>query len=638
MSSGIFLIGSRPGALGVHLLKAVMVLTLFSRAGLAQEREVAPEGVGLVARISLLAGEVSCQRTRESEKNWYEATINLPLAESDQLYTGSDGQVEIQITSGDLIRLAPDSNLRFTRFNPNQLQLSLPVGTVTIRVETTERSIQEEGDATVEVVERINYEVNTPAAAITLNRKGVYRVNVSADGTTELVVREGQAEIFRQEIGSFIVGEGRTARVDGTDPSIFSVENTSTRGDDEWDRWNQRRDDELSSLAAQATTSVPRSLAGAVELDRYGEWFDTPEYGRVWAPRGVDSSWAPYRLGYWRWYSSYGWTWISYEPWGWVPYHYGRWAWSRQRWLWVPYQVLPGGLVKVGRSGLGWRWSPHLVAFIGWGEHRYVNGYRDGFQDGYWTGFRDGRGWVGWCPLAPGEDRHAQRPGRRDLLRNYQAPGGVSGIEGKSFNAGPVVRLSTRLVTPPRSDRQELGFVRERDLEPGLPSKPTRTPLIDKIESTGPVSHSRPLIVRQPVEIPTRREARSTPVPPPSRSVDPLVRPPVRSGSYTIPRPATIPRRESESGDRVPPVVPRREPIPSRPGIFTRPSGAAPVYESPRRQAPPPVRSIPPRVQPPSSPPGASTPPSRGSDAPARPTRQPAPERPNRPSRGLTPP
>jgi len=646
MRSGKRLIDSRRGRGCVHLLMAVMIFTLVTRVVRSQESDESPDSVDIVARISLLAGEVSYQRTRESGGDWYEATINLPLAESDQLYTGSAGRVEIQISSGDVVRLSHDSNLRFTRFNRAQRQLSLPVGTMTMRIETIDGPSQEEVSSPAEGAGRIDYEVSTPAAAITLRRKGVYRVDVAADGTTELHVREGQAEIFRQEIGSFIVGEGRTARVDGTDPTIFSVEPASNRSDDEWDLWNLRRDDELARLVAQTSPHVPRHVAGGAELDRYGEWIDTPEYGRVWGPRGVDSSWAPYRLGYWRWYSSYGWTWISYEPWGWVPYHYGRWAWYRQRWLWVPSPVLPGALALAGRSGLGWRWSPHLVAFIGWGDQRYVNGYRDGFRDGYWTGFRDGRGWVGWCPLAPGEDRDHQRPGRGDRLRNYQAPGGVSGIEGRGFTDSRIIRLPTRLVAPPREaqlpgSRGDLGIVsgviRERDLQPNPSSRPTRTPLIEKIESRRPLDLSRPLVERRPLAIPTRRDpVFTTPggAAPPTRSNNPFpppsARPPVRSGSYTIPRTGTIPRREVERVDRVPPAVPRREPVPSRPGIFSRPAGSSPVDNAPRRETPPPVRSIPPRAQP--------SAPARGTETPVRPTRETAPERPLRPSRELPPP
>ncbi|MFM8395555.1 MAG: FecR domain-containing protein, partial [Acidobacteriota bacterium] len=207
MRSGKRLIDSRRGRGCVHLLMAVMIFTLVTRVVRSQESDESPDSVDIVARISLLAGEVSYQRTRESGGDWYEATINLPLAESDQLYTGSAGRVEIQISSGDVVRLSHDSNLRFTRFNRAQRQLSLPVGTMTMRIETIDGPSQEEVSSPAEGAGRIDYEVSTPAAAITLRQKGVYRVDVAADGTTELHVREGQAEIFRQEIGSFNVGE-----------------------------------------------------------------------------------------------------------------------------------------------------------------------------------------------------------------------------------------------------------------------------------------------------------------------------------------------------------------------------------------------------------------------------------------------
>jgi hypothetical protein len=181
---------------------------------------------------------------------------------------------------------------------------------------------------------------------------------------------------------------------------------------------------------------VPAYVPGAYDLDLHGDWFEAPGYGWVWSPRSVGYGWAPYRTGYWRWYSSYGWTWIGYEPWGWVPYHYGRWAYWSNRWCWVPQ-------VSFGFS-FGWSWSPALVAFYGYRGH----GYRDGFSDGYRRGYRDGAyDWVGWVPLAPGEhprrvDGNGREPvtvERANMLRNYTAPDGVSGVNGRDFEQARVV-------------------------------------------------------------------------------------------------------------------------------------------------------------------------------------------------------
>ncbi len=213
---------------------------------------------------------------------------------------------------------------------------------------------------------------------------------------------------------------------------------------DNWDRWNDRRDDELYTLAESRQESrlyVPAGVPGVNELDHYGDWWYTPDYGYVWSPRAVTVGWAPYRTGYWRWYPAYGWVWVANEPWGWAPYHYGRWAYYGSRWCWVPN----GGF----SVGFGWSWSPALVTFVGFG-----GGYRPGYN------------WVGWVPLGPGERYYGRttiinnrtviinnnniQPRTLDSLRNHSAPGGVSGMDGRLF-ANPRVVVNNNVAPPPRS-------------------------------------------------------------------------------------------------------------------------------------------------------------------------------------------
>ena len=212
----------------------------------------------------------------------------------------------------------------------------------------------------------------------------------------------------------------------------------------------------------------------------------TPEYGRMWRPRGVADDWAPYRDGYWRWFPSYGWTWISYEPWGWTPYHYGRWAYVRDRWCWAP-------VVNIGPV-VAWRWRPHHVVFFGWGGS-YNRGYRDGYYDGYWNGFRDGRyGYLGWCPLGP-RDRHygpRDKAPRLEALGNFRAPGAVSGMDARRF-AGGRAAVSRDALNASRGelfahlrgerdggrnrdrDAAAPAFVRNEDLKPMQKITPTRS-------------------------------------------------------------------------------------------------------------------------------------------------------------------
>src|SRR5262249_10655978 len=379
-----------------------------------------------VARISLVEGEVSYQRANDSRKDWFDATLNLPLEENDQLYSGSDGRAEIQLSGHNVVRIDHDTNLRFTQFSSGAIQMALPVGSAYFRIDSLDKRKFDVIDANDPGInDPVYFEVDTPVAAITFVKEGVYRIDVRDDGSTEVIVRHGEAEVYNQQIGTVVVKEGRRVIVDGKDDRH---QITGLEEDDDWDRWNDARDKGLSSTLASSDTAnyIPDAIPGGADLDNYGEWIDTDEYGRMWCPRGVGADWAPYRDGYWRWFSSYGgWTWVSYEPWGWTPYHYGRWAYVRDRWCWAPFANI--------EPGFGWRWRPHHVAFFGWGGD-HDRDYRGGDHDGYWKGFRDGRyGWLGWCPLSPRDRRYGPRenPPRLEALGNFRAPRGVSGMDAR---------------------------------------------------------------------------------------------------------------------------------------------------------------------------------------------------------------
>lgn len=417
-----------------------------------------------VARISLLEGDVSYQRGgsdgNDKSTDWFDATINLPLDEKDQVYSSKNGRAEIQFNGRTLARIDRDTNLRIVQFNTSTLQLAQAIGTATFRVDSLDRRQFQVFDVkSGSIDDPLYFEVDTPAVAITFLKEGLYRLNVRDDGTTELIVRKGQAEVYNQELGTIPVKSGRRIIIEGRDAGYYQIAKLEDK--DNWDRWNDRRDDDLFARLNDNRSSqyVPASIPGSYDLDRHGDWLYTPEYGWVWSPRGVAAGWAPYRSGYWRWYGSWGWTWVSYEPWGWAPYHYGRWTYWRSRWCWTPY-------INIGVGGIGvgfWNWSPHLVAFFGWGG----GGYNRGYRDGYWDGYRDGRGWLGWCPLGVGERWGGGYYGRGrtiinntiivnntthvrslDSLRNYHAPNGVHGMEGRHFAQPRVV--AENFTAPPR--------------------------------------------------------------------------------------------------------------------------------------------------------------------------------------------
>jgi hypothetical protein len=456
---------------------------------------LADETIIRAARISLVVGEVNYRRANDPDKDWFDASANLPLHENDHIYSGPDGRAELQLSGRNIVRINHSTNIRFTQFNTGVIQLALPVGTATFRIDSLDRSqFQVVDDQDSGKADPVHFEVDSPAVAITFLKEGNYRVNVSEDGKTEVLVVRGQAEVFNQELGTISVKEGRRFVIDGGDKDNFQMAKLEDK--DEWDRWNDGRDDELTKQIAQSTGHVPAAVPGVYDLDQYGDWIESPDYGSIWSPRDVAADWAPYRDGCWRWYSSYGWTWVSHERWGWVPYHYGRWVHWRNRWCWVPRPVHGRG------PGYGWNWAPHLTIFFGWGGGGDDRAYREGYRDGYRDGRRD---WMGWCPLGPGEAYHRGSHRRAiEVLRNYRSPGGLNVIERRNFDHRRIVVRRDVLIVPARfSGRGERPPITVNADEIKPPRKaPTRNAFVEKAGIARRLES--PVVVRRAINDPSR--------------------------------------------------------------------------------------------------------------------------------------
>ncbi len=123
--------------------------------------------------------------------------------------------------------------------------------------------------------------------------------------------------------------------------------------------------------AGEVYDETPADYAAFDELDGYGSWRRTDDFGMVWQPLVV-VGWQPYNHGHWIW-TSYGWMWVSYEPFGWATYHYGYWWYDGALgWMWIP----------------SYDWSPctvqwfHAGNYIGWAPlpppgHRWGDPWHD---------------------------------------------------------------------------------------------------------------------------------------------------------------------------------------------------------------------------------------------------------------------
>jgi hypothetical protein len=325
-----------------RLLWVVLFASLIVLASSAYAED---DGYMRLARLSYLEGHVSYQHS--SDVDWSEASINFPLEPGDRIYTGQEGRAEIQFDDGSVCRLDENTDFEILSLKEDLIQVRMLIGL-----------------ATLTVAGSMDFEIDTPAAAFSTLRKGVYRFDVIENGDSDAIVRKGELEAANNEFSQHIQsGELLHVRGGGDADPVLSQYNRR----DLWDEWNDRRNADMR--ADESRSFLPNNVyIGAVEMDRNGRWVDLDAYGTAWIPT-VDVSWSPYSDGRWCYRPFYGWTWISYETWGWLPYHYGRWLRSAiYGWCWIPGPAFAFNF-----------WSPGLVVFY------------------------SGPGWVSWCPLGPGD-------------------------------------------------------------------------------------------------------------------------------------------------------------------------------------------------------------------------------------------
>jgi hypothetical protein len=333
------------------MLKQVLMVALAGAGILA-----AQDPPSLAGRLSFVQGSVSFQPGGVDE--WVPATVNRPLTTGDQVFSDEGSQAEINLP-GAAYRLGSRTAFQFLNLDDRNVQARLSEGALIVRVRDLDSA---------------NLEIDTPNLAFTITAPGDYRIDTNPDTfETYVTVRNGEGQVLGNG-GSFTLHPREQAVVSGQDQSSRYQIYAAPEMDD-FDRWSMDRDQRYSR--GTSARYVSPYVVGAEDLDNYGDWRPSPEYGNVWIPRAVPAGWAPYQFGHWAWIDPWGWTWVDDAPWGFAPFHYGRWAYVGGTWGWVP-----------GPLAVRPVYAPALVAWFGGG----------GFSIGVSFG---GAPSVGWFPLGP---------------------------------------------------------------------------------------------------------------------------------------------------------------------------------------------------------------------------------------------
>lgn len=393
---------SYPGSKVIAGSLAVLIMVMGVAA--YEVDDTIPEVAERVARISYLEGDVKIRR--EGNEDWEKAELNLPIVEGDEIVAGSGSRVEIQFNKDTHLRLAQGSYLQIKQLSDAGVAAALSRGrlSVTIRKFDAEKQF---------------FEIDAPDSTFAIQKSGIYSVDAGSSDERELrvgVADEGEARVYSTSSG-FTIRSGRSATIflDGDRAGEWEMSDLAAVEDD-LDRWAADRDSLIAKTLAGAYYEkyYDTDIYGAEELNGYGDWDYTSDYGYVWRPYqstiAAYRDWTPYRYGSWRWVPPFGWTWVNHEPWGWATYHHGRWIWYRNRWVWTPYAYY--------RSNKSW-WYPALVVvrILGRSVCWYPIGYRDRHYD-YNYGYHD---WIG----------NRRRDGRDDRGRwdrgDRRRPGGSAG-------------------------------------------------------------------------------------------------------------------------------------------------------------------------------------------------------------------
>lgn len=300
-----------------------------------------------LARFSYIEGNVSWRP--DSNSDWSDASVNLPLRQGAQIWVTGNGRAEIQFDDGGYLRLGDsavatlqsmysDDNGEFTEVRLNDGLASLDL--------RNERSL---------------YQVDTSLGSVTAD--GPARVRVGSNSGLEVAVRDGSAKV-ETENGDTSLDAGDYVYLPTADDTMVV---DAVPGEDDWDQFNDSRDQQINNPNSDQSRYLPASIQiCAGNLDTYGSWHDDPQYGEVWCPREDDPNWRPYASGHWVWVNPFGWTWVASDAWGWAPYHYGTWVDESWGWSWVPGPARQ-------------YWSPAVVHFS------------------------ESNGTVAWVALAPSE-------------------------------------------------------------------------------------------------------------------------------------------------------------------------------------------------------------------------------------------
>ncbi|GEM_PF-802792 len=270
--------------------------------------------------VNFLSGNVTVERKKDGTTSTL--TSKDKINSGDVITTGATGRAEITLNPGSYLRVGENSVVEFTNTNLDNLILNLKKGSAIVEAA---------GSDSLSIV----IEVVTPQTRAFLVKKGIYRINVMQEQTTQVQVWKGQAEI----------GTGTILKLKGSKQITIGATTADTvklekKTQDNFDLWSKDRAKTLAdarqlmerknvTLAMTNYYSGFRQSNWGFRMPMYGSWcFDSRLGNFLFVPFDNWAWGSPYGFNYFD--ASFSWSFFGLlSPFGYYcPYRCGSYGYD----------------------------------------------------------------------------------------------------------------------------------------------------------------------------------------------------------------------------------------------------------------------------------------------------------------------
>ena len=196
--------------------------------------------------VNSLSGDVLLKRRGQAE--WRSVTDQDNVDSGDVVRTGANGRLEMLLNPGSYFRVAENGEFELTDASLDMLQVKLINGSAIVEVAGADEA-------------RTQIGVMTPQTTVVIDRKGLYRINLEANGTTEVIVRKGRATIRGNSLVATEVKDKKKVVVGGGASVITKFD---AKEKDGFDLWSEQR--------AEALVAANRRLSDKVIARSYANY------------------------------------------------------------------------------------------------------------------------------------------------------------------------------------------------------------------------------------------------------------------------------------------------------------------------------------------------------------------------------